>query len=317
MNEILNRIHKIGIMPVAVLDDVKNAVPLAEALCGGGIHCVEIPLSTNAAEESIRIMTERFPQMLIGAGDILTAAQASLAVNAGAKFIISPEFSSSVVKYCMDRAIPVIPGVSTPADVETAISFGLDAVIVSSAGQDGGLHMNQTMYSSYNHINFIPADGINEKNSSSYPAFDNILACSLMVEQELIQAGESEKIRDLTTKAIQTMLGFEFTHIGINLSTDEEAEKTAGIFEAMFGFQKKSGAGSVFAGTAIECMKPPYFGTKGHIAISTNSIVRAKNYFETAGYKFNEASAKFNNDKMIVIYFEEEVGGFAVHILQR
>ncbi len=317
MNEILNRIQKVGIMPVAVLDDVKNAVPLAEALCSGGIHCVEIPLSTDAAEESIRIMTERFPQMLIGAGGILRAEQASLAVNAGAKFIVSPEFSSSVVTYCIDRAIPVIPGVSTPDDVETAISLGLDAVKVSSAGQDRGLHMSQIMYSSYNHINFIPADGFNEKNNSSYPAFDNILSCSLMVEQELIQAGEFNKIRDLATKAIQTMLCFEFTHIGINLSTDEEAEKTAGIFEAMFGFQKKSGAGSVFAGTAIECMKPPHFGTKGHIAIATNSIVRAKNYFETAGYKFNEASAKFNHDKMIVIYFEEEVGGFAVHILQR
>ncbi|PJJ28910.1 bifunctional 4-hydroxy-2-oxoglutarate aldolase/2-dehydro-3-deoxy-phosphogluconate aldolase [Lacrimispora celerecrescens] len=317
MNEILNRIQKIGIMPVAVLDDVKNAVPLAEALCGGGIHCVVIPLSANAAEESIRIMTERFPKMLIGAGGILTTEQAGLAVNAGAKFIVTPEFSSSVVTYCIGRAIPVIPGVSTPDDVETAISFGLDAVNVSSAGQDRGFHMSQSMYSSYNHINFIPADGINEKNSSSYPAFDNILACRMVVEQDLLQAGAFEKIRDLTTKAIKTMLGFEFTHIGINLSNDAEADKTAGIFEAMFGFQKISGAGSLFAGTAIECMKPPCFGTKGHIAIATNSIVRAKNYFEAAGYKFNEASAKFNHNKMIVIYFEEEVGGFAVHLLQR
>jgi len=158
MNEILNRIQKIGIMPVAVLDDVKNAVPLAEALCGGGIHCVVIPLSTCAAEESIRIITERFPQMLIGAGDIQTAAQASLAVNAGAEFIVSPEFS--VVTYCIGRAIPVIPVVSTPDDVETAILFGLDAVKVSSAGQDRDLHISQNMYSSYNHINFIPADGI-------------------------------------------------------------------------------------------------------------------------------------------------------------
>lgn len=316
MNEVLNNIQKIGIIPVAALHDAKNAVPLAKTLCRGGVPCVEVPLDTEAAEESIGIMSEQFPQMLIGAGSVLTAEQVGHAIHAGAGFIISPEFSPAVIKYCIDRAIPVIPAVSSPDEVEAAISFGLDAVSICPRAQDDSLSMIQTMDSSCN-IKFIPSVNIHEKNISSYLALDNVSACTWTVDQELIQAGKFEEICRLTTKTVQTLLGFEFAHIGINLNDDDEADKTAGMFGTMFGFPKRSGTDSIFSGTAIECMKPPYFGTKGHIAIATSSIVRAKNYFEAAGYKFQESSAKFNDNKMIVIYFEEEIGGFAVHILQR
>ena len=298
MNEVLEMIQKIGIVPVVVLDDAKDAAPLAKALCEGGLPCAEVTFRTAAAEESIRIMAKEFPDMLVGAGTVLTTEQVDRAVNAGAKFIVSPGLNPTVVKYCVDKGIPVTPGTSNPSDVEMAISLGLDVVKFFPAEQAGG---------------------INAKNINSYLAFDKILACggSWMVKKDLVAAGEFDKIRDLTKEAVQTMLGFELAHIGINCENEEQADQTASAFDGLFGFTKKSGNSSVFAGTAVECMKAPGLGAKGHIAVSTNSVARAKNYLEMMGYKFKEETAKFKGDKLTAIYLEDEIGGFAVHLVQK
>ncbi len=319
MNEVLEKIQKIGIVPVVVLDDAKDAAPLAKALCEGGLPCAEVTFRTAAAEESIRIMAKEFPEMLVGAGTVLTTEQVDRAVNAGAKFIVSPGLNPTVVKYCVDKGIPVTPGTSNPSDVEMAISLGLDVVKFFPAEQAGGINMIKAMAAPYTQMKFMPTGGINAKNINSYLAFDKILACggSWMVKKDLVAAGEFDKIRDLTKEAVQTMLGFELAHIGINCDSETEAEKTADAFDGLFGFTKKVGNSSVFAGTAVEAMKSQGLGSKGHIAIATNSVVRAKNYLEMMGYTFNEESAKFKGDKMTAIYLADEIGGFAVHLVQK
>ena len=319
MNEVLEKIQKIGIVPVVVLDDAKDAAPLAKALCEGGLPCAEVTFRTAAAEESIRIMAKEFPDMLVGAGTVLTTEQVDRAVNAGAKFIVSPGLNPTVVKYCVDKGIPVTPGTSNPSDVEMAISLGLDVVKFFPAEQAGGINMIKAMAAPYTQMKFMPTGGINAKNINSYLAFDKILACggSWMVKKDLVAAGEFDKIRDLTKEAVQTMLGFELAHIGINCENEEQADQTASAFDGLFGFTKKSGNSSVFAGTAVECMKAPGLGAKGHIAVSTNSVARAKNYLEMMGYKFKEETAKFKGDKLTAIYLEDEIGGFAVHLVQK
>lgn len=319
MNEVLQKIQKIGIVPVVVLDDAKDAAPLAKALCEGGLPCAEVTFRTAAAEESIRIMAKEFPEMLVGAGTVLTTEQVDRAVNAGAKFIVSPGLNPTVVKYCVDKGIPVTPGTSNPSDVEAAISLGLDVVKFFPAEQAGGLNMIKAMAAPYTQMMFMPTGGINAKNINSYLAFDKILACggSWMVKKELVAAGEFDKIRDLTKEAVQTMLGFELAHVGINCDSEDEAEKTADAFDGLFGFTKKVGNSSVFAGTAVEVMKSAGRGAKGHIAVATNSVARAKNYLEMMGYKFAEESAKFKGDKMIAIYLADEISGFAVHLVQK
>ena len=298
MNEVLEKIQKIGIVPVVVLDDAKDAAPLAKALCEGGLPCAEVTFRTAAAEESIRIMAKEFPEMLVGAGTVLTTEQVDRAVNAGAKFIVSPGLNPEVVKYCVNKGIPVTPGTSNPSDVEMAISLGLDVVKFFPAEAAGGINMIKAMAAPYTQMKFMPTGGINAKNINSYLAFDKILACggSWMVKKDLVAAGEFDKIRDLTKEAVQTMLGFELAHIG---------------------FTKKVGNSSVFAGKAVEAMKSKGLGAKGHIAVATNSVVRAKNYLEMMGYKFNEESAKFKGDKMTAIYLADEIGGFAVHLVQK
>ena len=161
--------------------------------------------------------------------------------------------------------------------------------------------------------------GINAKNINSYLAFPKILACggSWMVKGDLVEAGEFDKITELTREAVMTMLGFELKHIGINCENEEEAEKTAGTFASLFGFEKKSGNSSVFAGSAVEAMKSPYLGAKGHIAVGTNSVERAVNYLESQGVEFNMESAKYKDGRMTAIYLKEEVAGFAVHLVQK
>jgi len=209
-------------------------------------------------------MAEQFPQMLVGAGTVLTTEQVDRAVAAGAKFIVSPGLNPKVVKYCIEKGVPVTPGTANPSDVEQAIELGLEVVKFFPAEAAGGLNMIKSMAAPYTNMKFMPTGGINAKNINSYLAFPKILACggSWMVKGDLVEAGEFDKITELTREAVMTMLGFELKHIGINCENEEEAEKTAGTFASLFGFEKKSGNSSVFAGSAVEAMKSPYLGSK-------------------------------------------------------
>ena len=139
MNEVLEKIQEIGIVPVVVLDDAKDAAPLAKALCEGGLPCAEVTFRTAAAEESIRIMSEQFPEMLVGAGTVLTTEQVDRAVAAGAKFIVSPGLNPRIVKYCVEKGILITPGCANPSDIEQALENGLDVVKFFRAEPAGGL----------------------------------------------------------------------------------------------------------------------------------------------------------------------------------
>lgn len=320
MNEVLEKIQKIGIVPVVVLNDAKDAAPLAKALCDGGLPCAEVTFRTEAAEESIRIMAEQFPQMLVGAGTVLTTEQVDRAVAAGAKFIVSPGLNPKVVKYCIEKGVPVTPGTANPSDVEQAIELGLEVVKFFPAEAAGGLNMIKSMAAPYTNMKFMPTGGINAKNINSYLAFPKILACggSWMVKGDLVAAGKFDEIEKLTREAVQSMLGFELAHVGINANSDDEAGNTASAFEKMFGFTSKEGNSSYFAGTGVEVMKTPYKGTNGHIAVSTNYIDRAVSYLEMLGYEFDMSTAKYDaKNNLKAVYFTGEVGGFAVHLVQK
>ena len=319
MNPILEQFQKLGIIPVVVIDDAKDAVPLAKALCEGGLPVAEVTFRTDAAEEAIRLMSEAYPEMLVGAGTVLTTEQVDRAVAAGSKFIVSPGLNPKVVKYCQEKNVPITPGTARPTDIEMALELGLDVVKFFPAEQNGGLAMIKAMAAPYTKVKFMPTGGINAKNLKSYLDFDKIIACggSWMVPKDLVAAGDFEAIKNLTREAVNTMLGFELRHIGINANGEEEADSVAGSFEKLFGFTKKVGGSSVFAGTAIEVMKQPYLGANGHIAIGTNYIERAVYHMELQGFEFDPETAKYKNGKLVAIYLKGELGGFAVHLVQK
>ena len=319
MNEVLVQFQKLGIIPVVVIDDAKDAVPLAKALCEGGLPVAEVTFRTDAAEEAIRLMSEACPEMLVGAGTVLTTEQVDRAVAAGSKFIVSPGLNPKVVKYCQEKNVPITPGTARPTDIEMALELGLDVVKFFPAEQNGGLAMIKAMAAPYTKVKFMPTGGINAKNLKSYLDFDKIIACggSWMVPKDLVAAGDFEAIKNLTREAVNTMLGFELRHIGINANSEDEADGVAGSFEKLFGFTKKVGGSSVFAGTAIEVMKAPYLGANGHIAIGTNYIERAVYHMELQGFEFDPETAKYKNGKLVAIYLKGELGGFAVHLVQK
>ena len=194
-----------GIVPVVVLNDVKNAVPLAQSLINGGLPCAEVTFRTEAAQQSIAEISKNFPQMFVGAGTVLTTEQVDRAVDAGAKFIVSPGFNPKVVEYCIKKGYPVTPGIMTPTELEMALEFGLDVVKFFPAENAGGLKMIKAMAAPYTKMKFMPTGGINPQNVREYLQCDKILACggSWMVKGDLINSGNFAEIEKLTKEASQ------------------------------------------------------------------------------------------------------------------
>ena len=205
MNKVVEELGKIGIVPVIALDDAKDAESLGRALMEGGLPCAEVTFRTAAAEESIRILSEKFPEMIVGAGTVLTIEQVDRAVKAGAKFIVSPGTNPKVVDYCVKNNIPITPGTCTPSNVETALEFGLDVVKFFPAEPSGGLNFIKAIAAPYVGVKFMPTGGINAKNVRDYLAYDRIIACggSWMVTKDLIKAGDFEQIKKLTAEAAE------------------------------------------------------------------------------------------------------------------
>lgn len=320
MQDLISKITDIGIVPVIKIDNVKDAVPLAQALADGGLPVAEVTFRTSAAKESIEAICKALPDMLVGAGTVITTEQVDQAVEAGAKFIVSPGLNPNIVRHCQKKGIPILPGTSNPSDVEAALELGLSVVKFFPAEAAGGLNMIKSIAAPYTSVKFMPTGGISAKNINDYLAFDKIIACggSWMVNADLINAGEFDKITELTRQAIETVMGFELAHIGINAENEDEAMDIAKAFSAFFAMPLKAGNSSIFSGTAVEVMKQPYLGKNGHIAIKTNSVRRAVNYLTRKGFEMDESTAKHDaKGNMIAIYGKKEIGGFAVHLLQK
>ena len=203
MKELYEQFHKLGVVPVVVLDEAKDAVSLAKALVEGGLPCAEVTFRTEAAAEFIYAKTQAYPEMLVGAGTVLTIEQVDKAVKAGAKFIVSPGFDPEIVDYCIEKQIPILPGCVTPSEVAQAVKRGLKVVKFFPAEQAGGIAMIKAMAAPYHQLKFMPTGGINLNNLNEYLTFDKILCCggSWMVKGELVKAGEFEIIKNLTNEA--------------------------------------------------------------------------------------------------------------------
>lgn len=200
---VFKRFEEVGIIPVVVLNDAKDAEPLGRALMEGGLPAAEVTFRTDAAEESIRIMSENFPDMLVGAGTVLTTDQVDRAVKAGAKFIVSPGFDKEVVEYCLSKDIPVCPGTQTASEMIQAIKLGLTHVKFFPAENAGGLKMIKAIGAALASLKFMPTGGISASNVREYLESDKIFCCggSWMVKGDMIKAGAFEEIKAKVSEA--------------------------------------------------------------------------------------------------------------------
>lgn len=320
MKETLRRVYELGVIPVIAIQDAAGAVPLAEALTAGGIPAAEVTFRTAAGEEAIRQIARNCPKVLVGAGTVLSTEQCARAIDAGARFIVSPGYIQEIVDYCQEKGVTVLPGCVNASDMMRAVNSGLEVVKFFPAEQSGGMGFLKAVAPVFPKLRFMPTGGVNADNLNSYLAFDRIVACggSWMVKSDLIAAGRFEEITALSRQAVQTMLGFELRHVGLNCTDEAEAEKTAMAFSTLFGFAYKPGNSSIFAGSAVECMKQPYLGAHGHIAIGTNSVDRAVYHLGLLGVCFDEDTRKTDEKgRTKAIYLKEQFGGFAIHLVQK
>lgn len=204
MSDILSRIAANRLVPVIALDDADDAVPLGDALIAGGLPVAEITFRTVAAERSIRTLAKR-PEMLVGAGTVLDIDTVKRAVDAGAKFMVSPGFSSKVVSYCVANNIPITPGTITPTDIQAALEHGITTVKFFPAESFGGVKTIKAMAAPFGQMRFIPTGGITEKQLPDYLGFKPVLAVggSWFVTKDLINAKNFSEITRLTSQAVK------------------------------------------------------------------------------------------------------------------
>lgn len=205
MNEMNSKISAIGVVPVIKLNNPeKDAAPLAKALCDGGVPVAEVTFRAEGADKAIKIMHEVCPEMLVGAGTVLTVEQVDKAIAAGAQFIVTPGFDPEIVAYCTQKNMPIYPGCTTPTDYHAALKFGLEVLKFFPAEQSGGLAKIKSMSAPFPMFKIMPTGGISLKNLKEYISAPQIAACggSYMVTADLIDAGNWEEITRLCKESV-------------------------------------------------------------------------------------------------------------------
>jgi 2-dehydro-3-deoxyphosphogluconate aldolase/(4S)-4-hydroxy-2-oxoglutarate aldolase len=319
MSNVLERLEKTGIVPAVVIDDISNAVLAANAMHSGGIDVMEITVRTRAGLDSIKAVVANCPYMLVGAGTVITLEQCKQCVDAGAQFIVSPGFDKAIVQWCVDNGVVVIPGCVTPSEIMQAIALGINVVKYFPANVYGGLEAIKALAGPFGNVKFIPTGAVNEQNLGGFAAsaFVHAVGGSWLCSRADIAAGNFDKIRKLCADAMQSLMGFELGHIGINAINPEESLVVMEKLGRAFGFEVKPGNSSNFAGNAFEVMKSKYLGVNGHIAVKTNNIYRAIDYLKKRDFEVDMDTAKYKDDQMTAVYIKGEFGGFAVHLLQK
>ena len=313
------RLARAAVVPVVVLDDARDAAATADALAAGGVDVMEITFRTAAAAASIQAVAESCPDMLVGAGTVITLEQCKRAVDCGARFIVSPGFDEEVVRWCVENGVAVTPGCVTPTEIMAAMQLGLRVVKFFPAGVYGGLSAMKALSGPFGGIKFIPTGGVNGQNIGEFIAapFIHAVGGSWVCPQSDIAAGNFEKISRLCREARSAALGFELAHVGINCADPCAAAAVCEKLGAAFGLTVKEGRSSIFASDSIEVTKSMFRGKNGHIAIRTNSVALAVAELERRGFVCDQSSAKYKGERLTAIYLREEFGGFALHLMQK
>jgi len=315
--KVMKRLHGIGIIPAIVLDRVEDAAPLADALCKGGLPAAEVTFRTPAAHDAMIAMKKARPELLVGAGTVLSIEQVDSALDAGAEFIVAPGLNPEVVTYCQKKGVAVCPGISTASELEQALALDLHTVKFFPAEAAGGIKTIKALCGPYKNMTFLPTGGINEKNMLDYLSFNKIFAVggTWMVKTGLIKNGQFNKVEEISREAVMKMLGMHVKHIGINC-TETDGKATADKFANLLQGTVRETSKGYFGSEMIEVMVKEHFGTKGHIAIGVNNVERALAYYRALGVAFDENSITYDDEgDAKFAYFKEEIGGFKIHLV--
>lgn len=319
MNPVIEKVYQIGIIPVIAFNSVDEALPLCKALADGGLPAAEVTFRTACAEECIKLIHEQMPEMLLGAGTVLTKDQADRAMAAGASFIVAPGFDPEVMQHVIDKGGIAMPGTATAGEMQQAMNMGCEAIKFFPAEANGGVNMIKNIGAALKTAKWMCTGGVNAKNVNDYLGYEQIIAVggTWMCKSDVIKAGQWDKITAMSKEAVDTMLGLKLAHIGINSENEEEAMATASLLGSLLNMKVAPGNSSIFVGQKeFEIMKKPGRGKNGHIAIATNNVDRAIYHLSRRGVKFDLDSKNVKNGKTIACYLADEVGGFAIHLVK-
>lgn len=320
MNTCEQIIEKTGILPVINITHQEAALPLSDVLLEEQIGVIEVTLRSSCSLEAIKTIKSNHSNMLVGAGTVLTIDQVNNAVDAGADFIVLPGFDEEIVDYCLNKNIPVFPGCVTPSEIQRGIKKGLHTFKFFPSEQNGGIDALKLLSGPFPNIKFLPTGGISFDNLENYLSKKFISACggSFMATANQIKNRDFENIRNSCRKAMKISLGFKLAHVGINCNDENEALKEAKKLSVLFGFDISNVGKSVFSEKYAEFMKVPYYGKNGHIGFYTNSVKRALAYFEQNSIEIiNESIGTDEKGEPEFAYLKEQIGGFAIHIVQK
>lgn len=318
MEKTIEQINTYGILPIATIENEEKAVPLAKTLIECGLPIIEVTLRTDTALKSIEKIAKECPDVLLGAGTVLNIDDAQKAIDAGAKFIVSPGFTPKIVEYCVYRSVPAIPGVLTPTEIQFAIDSGVKNLKLFPIESVGGLPYLKTVSAPFREAKFIPTGGINNSNLLSYLKYPKVLACAgtWILERSMINAGQFNEIASAVKQAVAIMLGFEFKHIGVNPATAGEAKEAINKLEKFFQLPSKDAENSIFVNAVTNEREQLAIVTAGYITLSTNFINRAIAYLKLKGIEIKNETRVEQDGKLKSIYLDIEVAGFAVQLVQ-
>lgn len=321
MKETLKRISDVGILPIITLEEPLDAIPIGQALYDGGIPVMVVTFRTDAGADCIDLITKAIPDMTVGAGTVFTTEQVDRALEAGAAFFSSPAVNPTIVRYCQEKGVPIFPGVANPSDIEAAITLGLEHLEFFPAEANGGIDGLRAVSAPYPQVSFMPYGGINDDNIVQYLRDPKVFAVAgdWFIKDEWLRFKDYEMIEDAARKAVNNMLDFRIDHVGLNFAKDDAALYAAEEFGGIFGYDVKSTAEGTgyFAGSYFETMKPGNVGTAGHIAISTNSVERARAHLLRKGITFDDSRTEYLDDGSIrLVVLEKEIGGFSIQLIR-
>lgn len=316
---VLDEIAKIGMIPVISIDKVERALPLAKALQKGGLPLMEVMFRTDAAADSIKTIAKEMPDFIIGAGTVLTTEQVEKAAQCGAKFLVSPGFNSEVCKAAAKVGLPIVPGCTSPTEVEAARMLNLQVLKFFPAVENGGVSAMRLLSGPYPDVKFVPTGDLTRPLCNEYLGFNKVAAAGgdFMLSYDDIHADNYEKIANDVEETILGYLNFHIVHVGLNAESQEESCAMAEKFNAVFKLHSKVGKKSVMSGRLFEVMFKPFYYEKGHIAVGTSDATRAYYYLKRCGVEFIEDTVSRGSDgRVIAAYLKENFGGFALHLLQ-
>lgn len=308
--DVLDLLYKVGLVPVVTIDKQEDAPYLAKALLKGGLPVAEITLRTPAALESIKTMTQTYPEMCIGAGTVSTIREVEEATYAGANFIVTPGFNPDLVEYCVKKDILIIPGCATASEVQMALSFGLTTVKFFPAEANGGIDLIKSLSGPYPHVRFMPTGGINPDNLDKYLSLNQVIACggSWMVDKSLIKNKQFDEIEMKTKQAVKKLLGFSL--YDIKKLEETSIDSIFPLLESMLSIDMTKNLGNYDESLYNDV-------SNNYIFIKTNNIVRAKYHLENRGIVFDEYSKKYQEDnRFSFIALRDKVGDFNIGLVE-